>query len=200
VRKCGRARNPLFGRLTIVQPSRLKTGLVLIPLLAFVLAWHPDLLTAFQTARGSSTGSKKSATGKSTKSATASKKSSAHTAGKGTSKGATKGTATAKRRSSKRGSRSARQAPRQTQPEPDRIREIQQALKNHGYAVEPSGVWDVSTVEAVKKFQEDQNIENLSGRGKLDSLTLIALGLGPKREPPAGSSEAPQRSPEGHFP
>lgn len=41
---------------------------------------------------------------------------------------------------------------------------------------------DASTVAALKKFQEDKNINNLTGRGKLDSLTLIALGLGPQRE------------------
>jgi hypothetical protein len=37
-------------------------------------------------------------------------------------------------------------------------------------------------VEVLKKFQDDNKIVNLTGRGKLDSLTLIALGLGPKQE------------------
>lgn len=84
------------------------------------------------------------------------------------------------------------QARRQQAPEPERIREIQQALKDRGYDVEPTGVWGPETIEALKKFQEDRNIENLSGRGKLDSLTLIALGLGPKRET---SQEAPPQPP-----
>jgi hypothetical protein len=89
---------------------------------------------------------------------------------------------------------------RQQTPESDRIREIQQALNDHGYPLVASGSWDASTVEALKKFQTDQNIENLSGRGKLDSLTLIALGLGPRREPLPGTAAAPQRSAEGPIP
>jgi hypothetical protein len=52
-------------------------------------------------------------------------------------------------------------------------------------------------VEALKRFQTEQKIENLSGKGKLDSLTLIALGLGPKRETPSGRTEAPKQIPEG---
>jgi hypothetical protein len=35
-------------------------------------------------------------------------------------------------------------------------------------------------VGALKRFQEDQNI---AADGKLGALSLIALGLGPKREP-----------------
>lgn len=70
----------------------------------------------------------------------------------------------------------------QRTPEPERIREIQQALADRGYPVEVSGAWDSSSVEAVKKFQNDQHIKTLSGSGKIDALTLIALGLGPKHE------------------
>ncbi len=89
----------------------------------------------------------------------------------------------------------------QQQPEPGRIREIQQALAARGYAVEPTGVWDARTVEALKKFQEDHNIKNLSGRGKLDPLTLIALGLGPSHGRPAPSSAAAgQSNTEGNQP
>ncbi|MGQ9917785.1 MAG: peptidoglycan-binding domain-containing protein [Bryobacteraceae bacterium] len=69
----------------------------------------------------------------------------------------------------------------QQQPEPERIRQIQQALAERGYEVEATGVWDAATVEALKRFQEDRNIRNLTGRGKLDPLTLIALGLGPQQ-------------------
>jgi hypothetical protein len=183
-----------------VQPPRLATGLVLIPLLAFVLAWQPDL-TALQGAPDSATTKKKSATSTSKGVAASAGNSSAQTLNQKASTATAKKSTASRRRSSKAGSKAAsRKAPRQQQPEPGRIREIQRALKDHGYPVEASGVWDASTMEALKKFQADQNIDNLSGRGKLDSLTLIALGLGPKREPPPGSSEAPQRSPEGHFP
>ena len=46
-----------------------------------------------------------------------------------------------------------------------------------------SGVWDTSSIAALKKFQEDQNLEP---SGKLDSLSLIALGLGPRRDSQSG--------------
>jgi hypothetical protein len=86
------------------------------------------------------------------------------------------------------------------QPDADRIREIQHALSAHGYAVEESGVWGPETVDALRRFQEAQNITNLSGRGKLDSLTLIALGLGPQREPPPAPAADAQASMEGNKP
>jgi hypothetical protein len=86
---------------------------------------------------------------------------------------------------------------RQQQPDSERIREIQQALTERGYPLEANGAWDASTVDALKKFQTEQKIENLSGKGKLDSMTLIALGLGPKRESPSGLPEAPKPTPEG---
>lgn len=67
----------------------------------------------------------------------------------------------------------------QQKPAPERHREIQQALIDRGYLPgSATGDWGPSSVEALKKFQLDQN---LKGSGKLDSLSLIALGLGPKR-------------------
>ncbi|MCL4795005.1 MAG: peptidoglycan-binding protein [Bryobacteraceae bacterium] len=85
---------------------------------------------------------------------------------------------------------------RQTVPEKDRIREIQQALTERGYAVEPTGSWGPDSIAALKRFQEDHEINNLSGRGKLDSLTLIALGLGPKHGPNASPPPEPPATPE----
>lgn len=70
-------------------------------------------------------------------------------------------------------------APAQQQPTADRYREIQQALVERGYLNgEPTGQWDTQSAEALKRFQGEQNLE---ANGKLDSLSLIALGLGPKR-------------------
>ncbi len=67
----------------------------------------------------------------------------------------------------------------QNEPTADRYREIQQALKAKGYLQgDPSGRWDPSSTDALRRFQQDQNLE---ASGKLDSLSLIALGLGPKR-------------------
>ena len=75
----------------------------------------------------------------------------------------------------------------QRTPTPDRYKEIQQALASKGYMQQgsPTGVWDTSSVEALKKFQQDQSLEP---SGKIDSISLIALGLGPKRD----SQPAPQ--------
>jgi len=40
------------------------------------------------------------------------------------------------------------------------------------------GTWGPESVEALKRFQREQN---LTEDGKIGSLSLIALGLGPKR-------------------
>jgi hypothetical protein len=67
---------------------------------------------------------------------------------------------------------------RQLAPTPDRYREIQQALVAKGYLKqEPTGVWDSDSTEALKQFQTDQN---LPPTGKINSASLIGLGLGPK--------------------
>jgi peptidoglycan hydrolase-like protein with peptidoglycan-binding domain len=81
-----------------------------------------------------------------------------------------------------KGKKTARRAPahaRQLAPTKDRYQQIQQALASKGYfSGEPNGVWGSDSTEALKRFQTDQN---LTPDGKLTSLSLIALGLGPKR-------------------
>ena len=64
----------------------------------------------------------------------------------------------------------------QTAPTPDRISEIQEALAKKG-ALDgtPTGKWDDSTTDAVRKFQSSNG---LNPTGKLDALTLQKLGLG----------------------
>lgn len=126
------------------------------------------------------------------------KKSTATTARKKTGQGGaaatstTRRSSTAKRRttSTKTGAAATYRAPsraRQLQPTPDRYREIQQALASKGYLKsEPSGTWDQESMDAMRRFQQDQNI---NASGKIDSLTLIALGLGPKR--PTGTPAPP---------
>lgn len=145
---------------------------------------------------GAASAASKSSAGKSPRSA-------ASTSGSAKGKGA-RGSGS---RSASRGSRSRGRAvdagpPRQQSPDSDRIREIQTALAGKGYAIEPTGTWDAQSVEVLKKFQGDHNINNLTGRGKLDSLTLIELGLGPKNESTAALPEAPPTppSPEGSNP
>src|SRR4051794_6341503 len=59
--------------------------------------------------------------------------------------------------------------PRQLQPTPERYKEIQQALASKGYLTgEPSGMWNQESVDALRRFQQDQNI---SPSGKIDSLS-----------------------------
>lgn len=88
-------------------------------------------------------------------------------------------TGTAKKRSGKSGKSSSRRGKRvkgQAAPTVDRVNEIQGALaKNGAYSGTPSGKWDDSTVEAMKKFQ---STHGLSPTGKMDALTLEKLGLG----------------------
>jgi len=76
-----------------------------------------------------------------------------------------------------RKSRGSRRRERgQKAPTPQRIQEIQAALAREGtYQGRPSGKWDTTTVEAMKRFQSAQG---LSPTGKLDALTLQKLGLG----------------------
>jgi peptidoglycan hydrolase-like protein with peptidoglycan-binding domain len=88
----------------------------------------------------------------------------------------------------------------QQAPTPDRYREIQQALEAKGYFHgEPNGAWGADSADALKRFQAEQN---LMPDGKINSLSLIALGLGPKRltaksDPvlPAATSPGPPAAP-----
>ena len=79
---------------------------------------------------------------------------------------------------------------RQLAPTPERYRQIQQALASKGYLKpeEATGKWDQSSVEAMKRFQAEQNLEST---GKVNSLSLIALGLGPKHEATVVKPPAP---------
>jgi len=73
---------------------------------------------------------------------------------------------------------------RQLAPTPERYKEIQGALVAKGYlkSEDANGTWNQASVDALKKFQSEQNLEST---GKINSLSLIALGLGPKHEAPA---------------
>ena len=71
---------------------------------------------------------------------------------------------------------------RQTSPSPDRYREIQGALAAKGFLQpeDATGTWNQASSDALKKFQAEQNLES---SGKINSLSLIALGLGPHHDP-----------------
>ncbi len=81
----------------------------------------------------------------------------------------------------------------QQAPTPERYQEIQQALAKKGYFQgEANGQWGSDSLDALKRFQADQN---LVPDGKLNSLSLIALGLGPKRLTAQSKSAAPTAPP-----
>jgi peptidoglycan hydrolase-like protein with peptidoglycan-binding domain len=64
----------------------------------------------------------------------------------------------------------------QAAPTPERITAVQEALARNGaYEGIPSGKWDDSTTEAMKKFQ---STHGLTPTGKFDARTLQKLGLG----------------------
>ena len=74
----------------------------------------------------------------------------------------------------------------QLHPDPDRYQQIQKALADRGYFKgEPNGTWGDDSVDALKRFQADQKLPD---DGKINALTLIGLGLGPKRD---GGTTAP---------
>jgi peptidoglycan hydrolase-like protein with peptidoglycan-binding domain len=78
----------------------------------------------------------------------------------------------------------------QQQPTADRLREIQQALADRGYFSGPvDGTWGAGSIDALKRFQAEQNITD---DGKIGSLSLIALGLGPQRTIVADTSASNQ--------
>jgi hypothetical protein len=77
----------------------------------------------------------------------------------------------------------------QTHPTPERYKEIQQALADQGYYKgEVNGEWNDDSVAALKKFQADHKLYD---DGKISSLSLIQLGLGPKHNGSALSSTTP---------
>ncbi|MGI9071644.1 MAG: peptidoglycan-binding domain-containing protein [Bryobacteraceae bacterium] len=74
----------------------------------------------------------------------------------------------------------------QLHPDPERYQEIQRALADRGYFKgEVNGKWGDDSTDALKRFQADQKLPD---DGKINSLSLIGLGLGPKHN---GSSVTP---------
>jgi len=134
------------------------------------------------TASTTKTGSSSHKTTASTHKTTAHTKTTTHrsTAGTSHSTGSRSRTASTRRSSRKPVARTTWRN-RQMTPTPERYKEIQDALVAKGYltADDANGTWGQSSSDALKKFQADQNI---SADGKLNSLSLIALGLGPKHD------------------
>ena len=78
----------------------------------------------------------------------------------------------------------------QLHPDPQRYQEIQKALADRGYFKGTvNGEWGDDSVDALKRFQADQKLPD---DGKINSLSLTGLGLGPKHN---GSSVTPAVQP-----
>lgn len=85
--------------------------------------------------------------------------------------------------------RTSAHSTQQGQPAPERYKEIQQSLAEKGYYKgDVNGQWGAESTSALKRFQSEQN---LASDGKLNSLSLIALGLGPKRSLTASAGNRP---------
>ena len=85
--------------------------------------------------------------------------------------------------------------PRQQAPTSERYSEIQKALAEKGYLKsEPSGVWGADSVDALKRFQNDNK---LTPDGKIGARSLIHLGLGPKHESSSEFAVPPNVAEEG---
>jgi len=86
----------------------------------------------------------------------------------------------------------------QATPSPERYKEIQQALAGKGYFKgAANGEWGPDSVDALRRFQVDQSLEV---DGKIGSLSLIALGLGPKRMTAQTRTEQPPVQPNQPIP
>lgn len=96
----------------------------------------------------------------------------------------TSATAVHTRSTRPRGRASRRRAPAgpplQMHPDTERYQQIQKALADRGYFKgEVNGQWNDDSVDALKRFQADQHLDN---DGKITALTLQGLGLGPKHD------------------
>ncbi len=69
----------------------------------------------------------------------------------------------------------------QLHPDPERYRQIQQALATRGYFKgDANGVWGADSVDALRRFQTDQKIPD--NEGKINALSLNSLGLGARHD------------------
>lgn len=68
----------------------------------------------------------------------------------------------------------------QLHPDPERYQQIQQTLADRGfYKGQADGSWNDDSVKALQDFQ---TANQLDADGKINALTLMKLGLGPKHD------------------
>jgi len=74
-------------------------------------------------------------------------------------------------------------------PSRERVRQIQEALLEAGFNPGPvDGLWGPNSADALMDFQEAHDLEPT---GRINSLSLIQLGLGPKYETANTSAGSP---------
>ncbi|EKV26690.1 hypothetical protein C882_2199 [Caenispirillum salinarum AK4] len=74
----------------------------------------------------------------------------------------------------------------------EKVRAIQQALKDAGADIEVDGVWGDSTAQALAAYQRD---EGLAPSGELDPRTIASLGVTLEGDGPQ-QAEIPEEKPE----
>ena len=90
--------------------------------------------------------------------------------------------------SSNRTRRTPVAAREQLRPTRERYAQIQAALAQAGYFQGPAnGDWGPTSVNALAYFQKDHGLEPT---GKIDALSLVKLGLGPKYDAPSEARNA----------
>ena len=159
------------------------------------LAWNANgTLAAQEKTPPKKTATKKKGTPAKKSGVRSSSKKGAPTARKGTSTASARKPGTTTKSASSHGKKTPAKRVtwrnRQMTPSPDRYREIQGALASKGFLnpEEATGTWNQASSDALKKFQAEQNLES---SGKINSLSLIALGLGPKRETASAAPPKP---------
>jgi peptidoglycan hydrolase-like protein with peptidoglycan-binding domain len=86
---------------------------------------------------------------------------------------------TASKTTSRKGKRS-KKVKGQQKIDSERTHQIQEALiRQHYMTGEPTGKWDASTEDALRRFQADHGWQN---KTVPDSRALIKLGLGPRHD------------------
>ena len=169
----------------------LRFSWLLVPALLLWVASAPGGAAQKTTSAPSKTASTKSKTA-STKSKTDSKTKAKAAPAKptaGTKSASKSGTTKSRTRTTSSRRRKPSFRAGQQKPTPERYSEIQSALARKGYLEsEPTGTWNEQSTEALKRFQQDQN---LKPDGRITSHSLIALGLGPKRGAAQQAPSAP---------
>ncbi|MGA7415826.1 MAG: peptidoglycan-binding domain-containing protein [Bryobacteraceae bacterium] len=158
---------------------------------------HSTAKTAAKTSTGAKSGSAAASSAKKPVTSTAKKSTTSAKAGtvpaKTTSSASTKTVHASSKHGAKPQVAKARRPSYQTAPSPERYQQIQQSLADRGfYKGEVNGVWGAESQDAMKRYQESQNLPD---DGKITAKALIGLGLGPNHGGPPGATQPATNQP-----